>query len=190
MTYPTIVAKSFRERNVGKIVSQSKVRTEYCLIINNSHELTVEVTNSRFSRRKKILINGEVVQKFHRTNISDLKHSWTYPVGDTTVVFSTCPNKTASGADLKINGKDFFEYVYDVESDRPVGGSKASSETFFLFRVPEMGVIASSPLEKKRSQMYENASIPYQSSTLTHNNRPVDTSQEYLSLDESDVSSD
>jgi hypothetical protein len=132
----TICALGFKERNVGKWFSQTKVKSEYSLLINYTHDVTIEVSNSRFSRKRRVIMNGELVEKLTRTSMSDFRYSWTYPVNDMVIVFSITPNSSASGTDLRINGEDFFNFVYEVESENPLGVTKGAYDTFMTFRVP------------------------------------------------------
>ena len=180
---------SFRELNVGKFLSQSKVRTEYHLIINNYHEVTVEIVNSRFSRKKRILFNGEIMER-ERKSVNNLNYTWTYPVDDVHVVFSLTPNAGCSGTDLRVNGKDFFEYVYQVESRAlPAATRKKRSETLLLFRVPhDVPDVGSPPCSPKRLTSRDLSRM--QPGQIKDKHREVDTSAEYASLDESGVSAD
>ena len=190
MTLPTIFATRFREKNIGRIVSQTKVRTEYCLLINYKHEVTIEITNSRFSRKKAIRLNGTLVDRFTRTSTSGLRHSWSYPLDGCTLVFSTTPNSNASGTDLKINGKDFFEYVYQLGTDETNGRKKSSLETVLLFRVPQVDAELSSPPTNFRPPLHEYRPINQNSPNIAHDQKKTDTSGEYASLDELEESSD
>jgi hypothetical protein len=148
----TIFARSFRERQVGKWLAQSKVKSEYSIVINYIHEVRIEITNSRLSRKKKIIMNGEVVESFKHTRSVDLRYSWTYPVYGSVVVFSISPNVGGSGSDLRINGQDFFEFVYEVESDNPLGLTKRSFEAFMIFKIPPC-VGEASPEARQRFSM-------------------------------------
>jgi hypothetical protein len=141
----TIYATSFTERNVGKWFSQTKSRSEYSLLINFTHQVKIEVTNSRFSKNRRIMMNGKVVEKLSRTNLNNFRYSWTYPVGDMVLVFSIAPNKSASGTDLRVNGQDFFDFVYAMESDNPLGVKKSVYDTFMTFRVPPRNSALQSP---------------------------------------------
>ena len=131
-----IYAVGFKECNVGKWFSQTKVKSEYSVLINYTHEITIEITNSRFSRKRRVLMNGELVERFKRTNMSDFRYSWTYPVNDMVIVFSIRPNSSATGTDLLINGQDFFNFVYEVETDNPLGTAKGAYDTVMTFKVP------------------------------------------------------
>ncbi len=135
---PVIFAKRFRESCVGKRFAQTKIKTEYSIVVEYSYEVNIEIINSRLSRKKVIRMDDNIVEKFKRINTNDLRYSWTHSVGGAVVVFSICPNVHGSGTDLLVNGRDFFSYVFKVDENNPLGYSKSSFDIQMDFKVPSV----------------------------------------------------
>ena len=134
--FRSILALSFKESYVGRHFGQTKMKSEYSILFDYVIDVTVEITTSRISRKKTIKIDGELVEQFKRVSTSDLRHSWTYPIGDGVAIFSICPNINGSASDLLINGKDFFSYVYSLDQEYPLGVSKSAYDVHMLFTIP------------------------------------------------------
>ena len=134
----SIVPTQFKETFVGKTFVGSKMCTEFMLLINFRTKITVEVVNSRFSRKKVISLNGDEITEFHKTSTSDLHYSWSYLMEGEQLHLRVEPNKGGTGSDLKINDVDFFDYVYAIEDDGPdtVRNLVKGSNTNMKFRVP------------------------------------------------------
>ena len=134
----SIIPTAFTERGVGKTFSASKVRTEFHLLLNYKDKLCIEVINSRFSRKKAINMNGEPVSIFDKSSVDKLRWNWSYMINGESIEFSVLPNASGTGADLKINGKDYFDYVVGVmdrDYQNPESGL-AKLNTSMLFVVP------------------------------------------------------
>ena len=167
----SIHALSFREVTSGRSLSGSKVRTEYNLLINYHEAISIEVSNSRFSRKKVITMNGSIVEKFNKTRTKDLRYSWNHDVDSFGIEFQVVPNASKSGTDLLVNGSDFFSYVYmvDVEGPDPLRPSHGSFNSFMKFKLPSKRVEQNPTRIPTASSRVVKAplprSIPYQPNT-------------------------
>ena len=134
----SIFPTRFEESCVGKTFTASKLKSEYTMLVNYHTKVVIDVINSRFSRKKTITMNGEVVNKFHKTNTTELQHTWTYLVDGQTIEFSVGPNKDSTGTNLSINGVDFFDCVYavDADGDDPIKMFAKGANTVMTFKVP------------------------------------------------------
>ena len=147
----TIIPTHFREVCVGKTISNSKIKTEFVLLFNYKTTLRIEVVNSRFSRKKSIYMDGRSIHDFKKTAVDDLRYSWNHSVDGLPVEFTISPNNTNTGTDLRINGIDFFDLVYEVEVDevadealrKEKGLTKMS--TSLVFVVPPKSTLLSRP---------------------------------------------
>jgi hypothetical protein len=81
-------------------------------------------------------MNGDVVETFKRTTVSGLRHTWSYPLDGKVIVLSVSANPSNSGSDLLVNGRDFFDYVFLVDSTNPTGKAKGVYDTIMNFIVP------------------------------------------------------
>ena len=134
----SIIPTAFEETFIGKTFAGSKMRTRFHMLINWNTKLTIEVLNSRLSRKKSIIMNGEVVTQFHKTTTDGLHYSWNYPIAGSEIELRLEPNRGGTGTDLKINGKDFFDYVYAIDDDGPdaIRNLTKGSNTSMTFKIP------------------------------------------------------
>jgi hypothetical protein len=156
----SIIATAFEETFIGKTFAGSKMRTRFSMLLNWNKKLTVEIVNSRLSRKKSILMNGEVVTQFHKTTTEGLHYSWNYPVAGSEIEFRLEPNTGGTGTDLKVNGKDFFDYVYAIDDDGPdaIRNLTKGSNTSMTFKIPPRVQSSGSAIDSKPiSREPENA---------------------------------
>ena len=138
----SIIPTEFKETCIGKTFAASKVRTEFHLLMNRRSKLRIDVINSRFSRKKTVYMDGELVHKFDKTSLNNLRWNWNYSIDGQQVEFSVEPNSSGSGADLRINGTDFFDYVVGVldnnaaDPGMPRESGLARLNTSIVFVVP------------------------------------------------------
>lgn len=142
----SIIASSFRENITGKKLSGTKTISEFNFLVNNHEAISIEVSNSRLSRKKVIKLNGETVEKFHKTRTKDLVYTWTHKVDGMDIDLQVSPNATKTGTDLMINGADFFDYVrgVDPEGPDPLRPYHGSFNSFMKFTIPPRTVEKSS----------------------------------------------
>ncbi len=96
-------------------------------------------------------MDGRSIHDCKKTTVDDLRYSWDHSIEGVPVHFTILPNVTNTGTDLRINGVDFFDYVYEVEVDEVAdetlrkerGLTKMS--TSLVFVVPPKSTMLSRP---------------------------------------------
>ena len=204
MSEPLIIIPThFREICIGKTISNSKIQSEFVILFNYKMTFRIEVVNSRFTRKKSIYMDGRSIHDCNKTQIDDLRYSWTHAIDGQAVEFTILPNTTNTGSDLRINGVDFFDYVYEVEVDEVAdealrkerGLTKMS--TSLMFVVPSRSVSLSRPRPTAQASSENNApsqpttqrkapSSPPASRALLDARRKLTAARDYAAFEDED----
>jgi hypothetical protein len=198
-----VIPTHFREACIGKTISNSKVKSDFVILFNYRVTVRIEVVNSRLSRKKSIYMDGRSIHDCNKTSVDDLRYSWDHVIDGESVNFAIVPNTTNTGSDLLINGKDFFDYVYEVEIDEVVdealrkekGLTKMS--TSLVFVVPPKSVSltrnrALPPVSENRapSQPIQSSrkppSSPPASRALLEARRRLTAARDYAAFEDED----
>jgi hypothetical protein len=139
----TVFALSFEEDFAGKTFGVTKMKSRYEIIINYKLILKIEIINSKFSNKKTILLNSDPM--FVGTcPTKDFRHQFSYKIPDDggEVQFAVFPSP--NGLDLKIDGRDFFDYVHQVSPESGRGPQNGSS-TRMKFILPSVPLTLDKP---------------------------------------------
>jgi hypothetical protein len=198
-----IVPTHFREICVGRTISNSKIKSDFVILFNYKVTVRIEVVNSRFSRKKKILMDGRSIHDCTKTHIDDLRYSWSHVIDGQSVEFTILPNTTNTGSDLQINGVDFFDYVYEVEVDEVAdetlrkerGFTKMSTSLVFVVPPRSVSLLRPRPIAQPTSEnsspsqstiQRKAPSSPPASRALLEARRKLTAARDYAAFEDED----
>ena len=114
-----VVALSFEENAVGKMISDTKIRTTWRVHLTGA-EKVIEFTNSRVSGRKKVFVNQKLIYEDDKFFGS---FAFTWKINQYT--FAILSNAKETGMDLFINDVNFFDLL-PGRTSRPNCSQRAS----------------------------------------------------------------
>ena len=156
---PGVVAISFEENAVGKMISDTKIRTTWRVHLNGV-EKAIEFTNSRVSGRKKVFVNQKLI---YEDDAFFGSFAFTWKINQYTLAILS--NAKETGMDLFINDVNFFDLL-PGRSSRPSSSQRASrleeQETLELQRAIELSLREEArrvPPPTKASQISPNKPV-------------------------------